>query len=165
MNGYKYLVCGLSEREQNNAKYNFCETLQDAFKICVNNVIEHFGFYRNMKDDILAKGKLSFLNLTKGGMNFSYTEGKETYYNNILELDPTPTEKTHLLVWHYCFFNANFDICMEGSEMECQDEMYEEAKKAYEECEGANWNESETQIYFRDSRECQCWDIVEIPKV
>ena len=163
MNGYKYLVCGLGEREQNKAKYSFCETLQDAFKICVNNVIEHFGFYRNMEDEILGKGNLSFLDSTNDGMNFSYTEGKETYYNSILELDPTPTKKTHLLVWHHCYLDVDFDIYMEGSMAECREEMHEEAKKAYEEYEGTYWNESETQISFCDSCECQCWDIVEIP--
>ena len=163
MNGYKYLVCGLSEEKQNKAKYNFCETLQDAFKICVDNVIEHFGFYRNMEDDILAKGKLKFLESTNDGMNFSYTEGKETYYNNILELDPTPMKKTHLLVWHHCYLGVDFDIHMEGFMMECRDEMYAEAKKSYEECEGTDWNESETQISFCDSHEWQCWDIVETP--
>lgn len=163
MSNYKYLVCGLSENEPFKAKFDFCETLQDAFKICVNNVIEHFGFYRNMEDDILSKGKLKFLDSTNDGINFSYTEGKETYYNNILELDPTPMKKTHLLVWHHCYLGVDFDIHMEGSMMECRDEMYAEAKESYEECEGTDWNESETQISFCDSHEWQCWDIVEIP--
>ncbi|SCG87979.1 Uncharacterised protein [uncultured Clostridium sp.] len=165
MNGYKYLVCGLSGKKQNKAKYNFCETLQDAFKICADNVIEHFGFYRNLEIEILAEGKISFLDSTNNGMNFSYTEWGETYHNSILELDPTPTEKTHLLVWHHCYLGVDFDIYMVGSKAACREEMYEEAKRAYEECKGTYWNESETQIYFRDSRECQCWDIVEIPKV
>lgn len=163
MNGYKYLVCGLSEEKQSKAKYNFCETLQDAFKICVDNVIEHFGFYRNMEDDILGKGKLKFLESTNNGMNFSYTEGKETYHNSILELGPIPTEKTHLLVWHHCYLGVDFDIHMEGSETTCQEEMYKEAKMAYEGYEGTDWNESKTQISFHDFREWRCWDIVEIP--
>ena len=163
MNGYKYLVCGLSEEKPNKAKYNFCETLHDAFKICVDNVIEHFGFYRNMEDDILSKGKLNFLKLTNDGMNFSYTEGKETYYNSILELDPTPTKKTHLLVWYHCYRGVNFDIHIEGSKVTCRDKMYKEAKRSYEEYEGTDWNESETQISFHDSHEWRCWDIVEIP--
>lgn len=163
MNGYKYLVCGLSEEKPNKAKYNFCETLQDAFKICVDNVIEHFGFYRNVEDDILSKGKLNFLESTNDGMNFFYTEGKETYYNSILELDTIHTEKTHLLVWHHCYRGVDFDIHMEASVRECRDEMYEAAKSVYKECEGTGWLESKMQISFRDSGEYQCWDIVEIP--
>ena len=82
MNDYKYLACGLSEKDYRETKFTFCETLQEAFKACVNNVIEHFGFYRNMEDDILEKGKLKFLNPnidaiknTMGnGMVFSYKE-------------------------------------------------------------------------------------------
>lgn len=163
MSNYKYLVCGLSENEPFKAKFDFCETLQDAFKICVNNVIEHFGFYRNMEDDILSKGKLKFLDSTNDGINFSYTEGKETYYNSILELDSIPMKKTHMIVWHHCYLDVDFDIHMEGSLEECQKQMHKEARKLYAEYEGTEWKRSETQISFRDSCEWQCWDIVEIP--
>lgn len=163
MSNYKYLVCGLSENEPFKAKFDFCETLQDAFKICVNNVIEHFVFYRNMEDDILSKGKLSFLDSTNDGMNFSYTEGKETYHNSILELDSIPMKKTHMIVWHHCYLDVDFDIHMEGSLEECQKQMYKEARKLYTEYEGTEWKRSETQISFHDSYEWQCWDIIEIP--
>lgn len=163
MNNYKYLVCGLSEKEPFKAKFDFCETLQDAFKACANNVIEHFGFYRNMENDILEKGKLKSLDSTNDGINFCYTEGKETYYNSILEIDFLLTKDTHLIIWHHCYLGVDFDILMEGSLEECQKEMYKEARQFYREYEGTEWKRSETQISFHDSYEWQCWDIIEIP--